>query len=77
VNTCPLVPQAASPCPSAIGCASGECRAGLAGGRAHSGRRVCENLPAPLCPVKFTVVKDNAHFTGVAPADGTGASYLT
>jgi len=29
-----LTPQAASPCPSAIGCASGECRAGLAGGRA-------------------------------------------
>jgi four helix bundle protein len=28
--------------------------------------------PAPLCPVKFTVVKGNAHFTGVAPADGTG-----
>jgi len=29
---CPLVPQAASPCPSAIGCASGECRvAWLAG----------------------------------------------
>jgi len=38
--TCPLVPLAASPCPSAIGCASGECRAGLAGGRACNGRRV-------------------------------------
>jgi len=25
------VPQAASPCPSAMGIASGECRAGLAG----------------------------------------------
>lgn len=31
--TCPLVPQAASPCPSAIGFTLGECRAGLAGGR--------------------------------------------
>jgi hypothetical protein len=27
-DTCPLVPQAASPCPSAMGFASGECRAG-------------------------------------------------
>jgi len=27
----------------------------------------------PACPVKFTVVKGNAHFTGVAPANGTGA----
>ncbi len=33
-DTCPLVPQAASPCPSAMGFASSECRAGLAGGRA-------------------------------------------
>jgi hypothetical protein len=32
----PEMPQAASPCPSAIGFASGECRAGLAGGRACS-----------------------------------------
>jgi len=24
--------------------------------------------------VKFTVVKGNAHFTGVAPADGTGVA---
>jgi len=39
IVTCPLVPQAASPCPSAIGFASGECRAGLAGGRACNGRR--------------------------------------
>jgi len=39
-ETCPLVAQAASPCPSAIGFASGECRAGLAGGRACNGRRV-------------------------------------
>jgi len=30
--------------------------------------------PAPLCPVKFTIVKGKAHFTGVAPADGTGVS---
>ena len=28
------MPQAASPCPSAMGFASGECRSGLAGGRA-------------------------------------------
>jgi hypothetical protein len=30
------VPLAASPCPSAIGCASGECRADLAGGLSAS-----------------------------------------
>jgi hypothetical protein len=55
IDTCPLVPLAASPSPSAIGCASGECRVGLAGGRAcpsaigfasgecraDNGRRVC------------------------------------
>ena len=29
-------------------------------------------MPAPLYPVKFTVVKGNAHFTGVAPEDGAG-----
>jgi hypothetical protein len=28
IDTCPLVPLAASPSPSAIGFASGECRAG-------------------------------------------------
>jgi len=39
-ETCPLVPLAASPCLSAIGCASGECRAGLAGGLACNGRRI-------------------------------------
>jgi lipopolysaccharide/colanic/teichoic acid biosynthesis glycosyltransferase len=39
IDTCPLVPLAASPSPSAIGCASGECRVGLAGGRACNGRR--------------------------------------
>jgi len=33
-DTCPLVPQAASPCPYAMGFASGECRVDLAGGRA-------------------------------------------
>jgi len=33
-TTAPLAPLAASPCPSAIGYASGECRVGLAGGRA-------------------------------------------
>ncbi len=33
-ETCPFVPLAASPCPSAIGCAAGECRADLAGWRA-------------------------------------------
>jgi len=33
-DTCLIVPQAASPCPSAMGFASGECRVGLAGGRA-------------------------------------------
>ncbi|MFO8090000.1 MAG: hypothetical protein R6U13_09215 [Desulfatiglandaceae bacterium] len=32
VVTCPVVPQAASPHPSATGCASGESRASLAGG---------------------------------------------
>jgi len=32
--------------------------------------------PAPLCPVKFTVVRGNAHFTGVAPGDGTGVECL-
>ena len=29
-------------------------------------------LPAPLCPVKFTIVRSVAYFTGVAPVDGTG-----
>jgi len=32
---CPLVPLAASPCPSAIGFASGHCRVGLASGQAY------------------------------------------
>jgi len=32
---CPLVPLAASSCPSAIGFASGHCRVGSAGGRAY------------------------------------------
>jgi hypothetical protein len=32
--------------------------------------------PAPLCPVKFTIVKSNAHFTGVAPEDGTGVKFF-
>jgi hypothetical protein len=39
IDTCPLVPLAASPFPSAIGFASGESRAGLAGGQACNGRR--------------------------------------
>jgi len=26
--------------------------------------------------VKFTAVKGNAHFTGVAPADGTGIKFF-
>jgi hypothetical protein len=43
-DTCPLVPQAASPCPSAMGFASGECRAGLAGGRACMAGGLAERL---------------------------------
>jgi len=39
IVTCPLMLQAVSPCPSAIGCASGECRAGLAGWHACNGMR--------------------------------------
>ncbi len=43
-DTCPLVPLAASPCLSAIGCASGECRAGLAGGRTCMAGGLAESL---------------------------------
>jgi len=32
-------------------------------------------LGAPLCPVKFMSMKSEAHFTGVAPADGTGVEF--
>jgi len=39
IVTCPLVPLAASPCPSAIGFASGHCLVGLAGWRDCNGRR--------------------------------------
>ena len=28
--------------------------------------------PAPPCPVKFMLMRSEAHFTGVAPEDGTG-----
>jgi hypothetical protein len=37
-------PKAASPCPSAMGFASGECRAGLAGGRACMAGELAEWL---------------------------------
>jgi len=33
--------------------------------------------PVPLCPVKFMSMKSEAHFTGVAPADGTGVESVT
>jgi hypothetical protein len=55
IITCPFVPLVAPPClparalqwqvdPSAIGCASGECRTGLTGWRACNGRRCHINI---------------------------------
>ena len=54
--TCPLVPQASSPCPSTIGCASNECRADLAGGRPHNGRRDGNGLSEPYFAHETAVI---------------------
>jgi len=38
------------------------------------GKSLHTSVPAPLCPVKFMPMRSIAHFTGVAPADGTGVN---
>jgi len=65
---CPRPPRLARP-PSAAPQANAG-RAWLAGELAwQAGLR---KSACPACPVK-----SGSHFTGVAPEDGTGASYLT